>query len=92
MKLPRVDGLEVLRAIREDPRTELIPVVMLTSSKEQSDMIDSYKLHVNSYVQKPVDFEKFQQIIQQLGLYWLMVNQSTHPEPAQAVTASECGG
>src|SRR5437762_13355807 len=76
MKLPRVDGFDVLRAIRQDPRTELIPVVMLTSSKEQRGMIDSYKLHVNSYVQKPVDSEKFQHIVQQLGFYWLMVNQA----------------
>src|SRR5262245_33178521 len=57
LKLPKIGGLEVLKAIRSDPRTELIPVVVLTSSKEQRDIIDSYKLHVNSYVQKPVDFE-----------------------------------
>jgi two-component system response regulator len=68
LKLPKVNGLEVLRAIRNDPRTEFVPVVILTSSTEQRDLIDSYKLHVNSSVQKPVDFEKFQQIVQQLGL------------------------
>jgi two-component system response regulator len=91
MKLPRVDGLEVLRAIRQDPRTDLIPVVMLTSSGEQRDMIDSYKLHVNSYVQKPVDFEKFQQIVQQLGFYWPMVNQDAHPETSRVMASGKSG-
>jgi len=91
LKLPRVDGLEVLRAIREDTRTELVPVVMLTSSKEQRDIIDSYKLRVNSFVQKPVDFEKFQQIVQQLGLYWLIVNQLARAE-SQAMAAGKSGG
>jgi CheY-like chemotaxis protein len=75
MKLPKVDGLEVLHAIREDERTKMIPVVVLTSSNEQRDMVESYKLHVNSYIQKPVDFDQFQQVVQQLGLYWLVVNQ-----------------
>jgi CheY-like chemotaxis protein len=79
LKLPKVDGLDVLRAIRQDRRTELIPVVILTSSKEQMDLIESYKLRVNGYVQKPVDFDKFQQIVQQLGFYWLMVNQYLAP-------------
>jgi two-component system, response regulator len=76
MKLPKVDGLEVLQAIREDERTGMIPVVVLTSSNEQKDMVESYKLHVNSYIQKPVDFDQFQQVVQQLGLYWLVVNQT----------------
>ena len=75
MKLPKVDGLEVLYAIREDERTKMIPVVVLTSSNEQRDIVESYKLHVNSYIQKPVDFDQFQQVVQQLGLYWLVVNQ-----------------
>jgi two-component system response regulator len=79
MKLPKVDGLEVLRAIREDKRTNMIPVVVLTSSNEQKDMLESYKLHVNSYIQKPVDFDQFQQVVQQLGLYWLVVNQTPLP-------------
>jgi two-component system, response regulator len=78
-KLPKVNGLEVLKAIRNDARTELIPVVIMTSSNEQRDLMDSYKLHVNSYIQKPVDFGKFQNIVEQLGLYWLVVNQ---PVPA----------
>jgi len=80
MKLPKVDGLEVLHAIREDERTKMIPVVVLTSSNEQKDMLESYKLHVNSYIQKPVDFDQFQQVVAQLGLYWLVVNQTPFPE------------
>jgi CheY-like chemotaxis protein len=63
MKLPKVDGLEVLHAIREDERTRMIPVVVLTSSNEQKDMVESYKLHVNSYIQKPVDFDQFQHVV-----------------------------
>jgi two-component system, response regulator len=86
LKLPKMNGLEVLRAIRGDPRTEFVPVVILTSSMEQRDLIDSYKLHVNSYVQKPVDFEKFQQIVQQLGLYWLIVNRAVSTTASIAST------
>lgn len=76
LKLPKVSGLEVLQVIRRDERTRSIPVVVLTSSKEQRDLVDSYKLGVNSYIQKPVDFEQFNQTIRQLGLYWLVVNQA----------------
>ncbi len=75
LKLPKVDGIEVLQAIRQDERTKLIPVVVMTSSKEQKDLIESYKLHVNSYIQKPVDFDQFQKVVERLGLYWLVVNQ-----------------
>jgi two-component system, response regulator len=75
LKLPKVDGLEVLRAIKDDPRTQSIPVVVLTSSKEQSDVVESYKLGVNSYIVKPVDFEQFAEAIKKLGLYWLLLNQ-----------------
>ncbi len=75
LKLPKIDGLEVLRAVRHDERTALIPVVLLTSSKEQRDIVSGYQLGVNSYIQKPVDFDQFQQTIRQLGLYWLIVNQ-----------------
>lgn len=76
IKLPKVDGLEVLRQVKSDPRTRSIPIVVMTSSAEQRDMIESYQLGVNSYVQKPVDFQKFQQIIKDLGYYWLVVNKT----------------
>ncbi len=76
LKLPKVDGLEVLQRIRAHERTELLPVVILTSSKEQDDLVRSYKLHVNSYVRKPVDFTEFVEAVQQLGLYWLVLNES----------------
>jgi CheY-like chemotaxis protein len=76
LKLPKVDGLEVLRAIKADPRTRQIPVVMLTSSQEQSDVLESYKLGVNSYIVKPVDFGQFAGVVQKLGLYWLLLNHS----------------
>jgi two-component system, response regulator len=75
LKLPKVDGLEVLRAIKGDLRTKTIPVVVLTSSKEQNDVVDSYKLGVNSYIVKPVDFSQFAESVQKLGLYWLLLNQ-----------------
>ena len=75
LKLPKVDGLEVLRQIKDDPRTMAIPVVMLTSSKEERDIVAGYKLGVNSYIQKPVDFEQFRHVVKDAGLYWLLVNQ-----------------
>ena len=75
LKLPKVDGLQVLREIKSNPLTQAIPVVVLTSSKEERDMVESYKLGVNSYIQKPVDFEKFRETIRTLGLYWVGVNQ-----------------
>lgn len=76
LKLPKVDGLAVLRAIREDPRTKRLPVVILTSSKEESDLLDGYDLGANSYVRKPVDFKEFAEAVRQLGLYWLVLNES----------------
>ena len=79
LKLPKVDGLEVLREIKNDPRTRAIPVVILTSSKEERDMVSSYQLGVNSYIQKPVDFDQFRETVKQLGLYWLVTNQPPPP-------------
>lgn len=75
LKLPRIDGLEVLRRLRADDRTKLIPVVVLTSSKEEEDVIKGYSLGANSYVRKPVDFHEFVEAVRQLGLYWLIINQ-----------------
>jgi two-component system response regulator len=75
LKLPKVDGLEVLRAIKGDPRTHAIPVVVLTASREEKDLVESYKLGVNGYIQKPVEFDAFRQAVKQLGLFWLVVNE-----------------
>jgi two-component system, response regulator len=76
LKLPKVDGIEVLETLRRDPATGSIPVVVLTSSKEQRDIAASYRLHANSYIQKPVDFDRFEETVRQLGLYWLLVNET----------------
>ncbi len=75
LKLPRIDGLEVLRRIRAEERTKLQPVVILTSSREEKDMVNGYRLGANSYVRKPVDFIQFTDAIKQLGLYWLLINE-----------------
>ena len=75
LKLPKVDGIEVLRRTRAEPRTHLLPVVVLTTSKEEQDLINSYQLGANSYIRKPVDFAQFTEAVRQLGLYWLLLNE-----------------
>ncbi len=77
IKLPLVDGLEVLRRVKQDPRTKTVPVVMLTSSREEKDLVESYRLGVNSYIVKPVDFEQFTEAARALGMYWLLLNKPT---------------
>ncbi|HEX4004256.1 MAG TPA: response regulator [Candidatus Acidoferrales bacterium] len=74
LKLPKVDGLQVLEEVKRDSRTKAIPIIALTSSKEETDLVKSYKLGVNSYIQKPVNFSEFQDVVQKLGLYWLLLN------------------
>jgi two-component system, response regulator len=74
LKLPKIDGMEVLKRLKADPRTHSIPVVILTSSKEERDLINGYGLGVNSYIQKPVDFDQFRETVKRAGLYWLVVN------------------
>ena len=80
LKLPRVDGLEVLRQIRADDRTRRLPVVILTTSREEQDVAQSYDLGANSYIRKPVDFTQFAQAVEQMGLYWLVLNESAPPK------------
>jgi two-component system response regulator len=79
LHLPKVDGLSVLKRLREDPRTKLTPVVVLTSSNEEQDVIAGYKLHANSYIRKPVDFERFTEAVRQIGVYWLLLNEPPPP-------------
>jgi CheY-like chemotaxis protein len=76
LKLPKMDGLDVLKVIKSDPDKKMIPVVMLTSSKEESDVVESYRLGVNSYIVKPVDFDNFVEAIRNIGFYWLLMNES----------------
>ncbi len=86
LKLPKVDGLEVLREMKEDRRTRAIPVVILTASREENDMVSGYHLGANGYIQKPVDFDNFRDAVKQLGLYWLVINE---PPPASAFRAAQ---
>ena len=85
LKMPKVDGIEVLRAIRKEARTKAIPVVVLTSSKEQRDLIESYNLGVNAYIQKPVEFDRFREVIEHIGMFWLVVNE---PPPKDCFSGS----
>jgi two-component system response regulator len=83
LKLPKVDGLEVLRQVREDARTKLLPVVILTSSKEESDLLRGYELRANSYIRKPVDFTRFVDSVRELGMYWLVLNEPPPQSPTR---------
>jgi len=89
LKLPKLDGLEVLRRLRADERTRRLPVVILTSSKEQQDLLQSYGLGANSYIRKPVDFNQFMEAMRQLGLYWLVLNE---PPPQDIPRPAGSGG
>jgi len=84
LKLPKVEGLEVLRRVKNDPRTKSVPVVILTASREEKDLVNGYKLGVNAYIQKPVDFDQFRETVKRLGLHWLVINQ---PPPPAAFSA-----
>jgi two-component system response regulator len=95
LKLPRVDGIEVLRCIKADEKTCIIPVVVMTSSNEERDMVESYKLGVNSYIRKPVDFNQFTEAVRQLGCYWLLLNEVPPARPIAPMSdlrpaAAEC--
>jgi two-component system, response regulator len=89
LKLPKVSGMEVLRAIRDDERTKAIPVVVLTSSKEERDLMEGYKLGVNAYAQKPVDFEQFAETVRQIGMFWMLINKL--PRPGEGATTKAQG-
>ena len=80
VKLPKVDGLDVLKIVKSDERTRAIPVVLLTSSREQRDLIEGYRLGASAYIQKPVDFEKFRETVAKIGMFWLVINQPPPPE------------
>src|SRR5262249_10863046 len=88
LKLPKVDGLQVLKQVKSDPRTKTIPVVIMTSSKEERDLIEGYNSGVNSYIQKPVDFEQFRSTVKTLGLYWVVVNQPPLNQESRQLTGS----
>lgn len=91
LKLPKVNGMEVLKLIKGDPRTRTIPVVMMTSSKEERDLVSGYSLGVNSYIQKPVDFDQFRDTVKAVGLYWLVTNQAPVNEDGKQSVESAAG-
>lgn len=91
LKLPKVDGMEVLRQAKGDPRTKTIPIVMMTSSREERDLINSYNLGANSYIQKPVDFDQFRETVKTAGLYWLVINQPPVIEDSHHLTGPAHG-
>ncbi|PYX39084.1 MAG: two-component system response regulator [Acidobacteria bacterium] len=82
LKLPKVDGMEVLKRLKADERTRTIPIVILTSSREERDLVNGYGLGANSYIQKPVDFQQFRETVKNIGLYWLVINEKPLPQPA----------
>jgi two-component system response regulator len=88
LKLPKLTGLEVLKLVKEDPRTRTVPIVILTSSKEERDLVASYNLGANSYIQKPVDFDTFREIVKSTGLYWMVINQLPLANPAPTAVAA----
>lgn len=88
LKLPKLNGLDVLKRIKQDVRTKAVPVVILTSSKEERDLVASYNLGANSYIQKPVDFDQFREIVRNAGLYWMVINQRPFSNAAQAAAAT----
>jgi CheY-like chemotaxis protein len=92
LKLPKVDGMEVLKQVKADSRLKSIPVVIMTSSKEERDLVASYNLGANSYIQKPVDFEKFRSTVKTIGLYWLVINQPPVAQDSQPVSGTNLAG
>ena len=92
LKLPKIDGMEVLKRLKADARTRTIPVVILTSSREERDLVNSYNLGVNSYIQKPVDFEQFRETVKSVGLYWLLINQAPVHESTLSAQAAAAAG
>ena len=88
LKLPKVDGMEVLKQVKSDPRTRTIPIVIMTSSKEERDLVASYNLVANSYIQKPVDFDQFRETVKSVGLYWLVINQPPVVQASQPLAGA----
>jgi two-component system response regulator len=88
LKLPKLTGLEVLKLVKNDPRTKAVPVVVLTASREERDLVASYNLGANSYIQKPVDFDQFREIVKSTGLYWIVINQHPVSNPATMAARS----